>query len=64
MIKHFTAQQIIAKRRKLWEETKSIEKDREFRQSIAQYMTENEIDPETKKPTPLHPDLLAEIEEN
>lgn len=64
MIKHFTAQQIIARRMKLWDESHSIEKDREFREAIAKYMTESAIDPETKKPVPAHPELLKEIEEH
>ncbi|WP_342440010.1 hypothetical protein NSS79_15390 [Paenibacillus sp. FSL L8-0436] len=53
-----TCQQIIARRRERWEEHHSIEQDREFRESTAQYLLDN---PAARAEVREHPEYLIEL---
>lgn len=53
-----TCQQIIARRRDRWEEHHSIEQDREFRESTAQYLIDN---PAARAEVRDHPEYLIEL---
>lgn len=53
-----TCQQIIARRRERWEEHRSIEQDREFRESVAQYLIDH---PAARAEVRDHPEYLIEL---
>ncbi|TCO79124.1 hypothetical protein [Marinisporobacter balticus] len=56
----FTARQIIEKRKQLWEQNKEIELDRDYRESIAQYLLQKEA-AELRREIQAQPELLIEM---